>query len=91
MTTEQQLATGGAPQHPASFDYMQHAQAPTLQQQQYFSQFGAFTAQQQQQQQQNALINNSATKMSGNTLGTSLPNFYYGTNSQNNGNNTVKK
>ncbi|XP_021697728.1 cyclin-T isoform X2 [Aedes aegypti] len=87
MTTTEQQATGG-PQHPASFDYMQHAQAPTLQQQQYFSQFGAFNA--QQQQQQNVLLN-SATKMSGNNLGTSLPNFYYGTSNQNNGNNTIKK
>lgn len=89
--TEQQATAAGGPQHPASFDYMQHAQAPTLlQQQQYFNQFGAFNAQQQQQQQQqqNVLLNSSATKMSGNNLGTSLPNFYYGTN---NGNNTGKK
>ncbi|XP_062542826.1 cyclin-T [Armigeres subalbatus] len=91
MMTDQLMPSTGGPQHPASFDYMQHAQAPTLQQQQYFSQFGAFSSQ-QQQQQPNVLTSNSASKMAGNTsLGTSLQNFYYGTNNPNNNNNTVKK
>lgn len=85
MTIDQMVPATGGPQHPASFDFMQHAQAPTLQQQQYFSQFGSFNSQQQQQP------NNSVGKMTGNTsLGTSLQNFYYGTNNPNN-NNSVKK
>ncbi|XP_065087825.1 cyclin-T-like isoform X2 [Ochlerotatus camptorhynchus] len=85
MTAEQLAASAMVPHHPASFDYMQHAQAPTIQQQQYFSQFGPFAAPQQQH------TNNSATKMSGNNLGTSLPTLYYGTSNQNNGSNTGKK
>lgn len=85
--------------HPASFDYMQHAQAPSLlQQQQYFNQFGgAFNVQQQQQQaqMQQMLMNNSAIKMPGTT--SIPPSFYYGTSNSNSGgggggtNNTGKK
>ncbi|XP_055602411.1 cyclin-T [Uranotaenia lowii] len=88
------------PQHPASFDFMQHAQAPTLQQQQqqqqYYSQFGAFNTTTSQQQQQQMMLNTSAMKMSGtgnanNSTG-ALPNYgYYGSGSQNNGSNTGKK
>lgn len=81
MTAEQLAAPTIVPHHPASFDYMQHAQAPTIQQQQYFSQFGAFASQQQQQ------INNSGMKISG----SKLPALYYGTSNSNNGSNTSKK
>lgn len=66
--------SGSITHHPASFDYMQHAQAPTLQQQQqYFSQFGTFNTQQQQQQQQQLLVNNSAMKVPGTNPGPTLP------------------
>lgn len=85
MTAEQLAASSMVPHHPASFDYMQHAQAPTIQQQQYLSQFGAFAPPQQPH------TNNSAVKMSGNNLGTSLPAVYYGTSNPNNGSNTGKK
>lgn len=81
MTTEPITASSMVPNHPASFDYMQHAQAPTIQQQQYLSQFGAFANQQQ----------HGAMKMSGNNLGTSLPAMYYGSSNQNNDSNTGKK
>ncbi|XP_058837039.1 cyclin-T [Topomyia yanbarensis] len=75
-----------APHHPASFDYMQHAQAPTLQQQQqYFNQFGTFNVQQQQQQQM--MVNNNATKIPS----TVLPPYYYNSSNQNNGSNSAKK
>ncbi|XP_039434140.1 cyclin-T [Culex pipiens pallens] len=83
--------------HPASFDYMQHAQAPSLlQQQQYFNQFGgAFNVQQQQQtqqqqQMQQLLMNNSsAIKMPGTTA---IPqSLYYGASNTGGGGNTGKK
>lgn len=83
-------ATASISHHPASFDYMQHAQAPSLlQQQHYFNQFGgAFNVQQLQQQQQQAqmqqsLMNNSAIKMPGTT--SIPPSFYYGTSNQSSG------
>ncbi|XP_053685146.1 cyclin-T2-like [Sabethes cyaneus] len=76
------------PHHPASFDYMQHAQAPTLQQQQqYFNQFGTFNVQQQQQ----TMINSSAIKTSGGNIAAVLPPYYYNSSNQNNGSNSSKK
>lgn len=77
-----QASASSISHHPASFDYMQHAQAPSLlQQQQYFNQFGgAFNVQQQHQQMQQMLMNNSAIKMPGTT-----PSFYYGTSNQSSG------
>ncbi|XP_055538668.1 cyclin-T isoform X2 [Wyeomyia smithii] len=88
VNSQSNASQASLPHHPASFDYMQHAQAPTLQQQQqYFSQFGTFNVQQQQQ----TMINSSAMKTSGSNIGTVLPPYYYNSSNQNNGSNPNKK
>ncbi|XP_055620912.1 cyclin-T-like [Toxorhynchites rutilus septentrionalis] len=77
-------SASGLGQYPASFDYMQHAQAPMLQQQQhqFFNQFGTGSAQPQQQMQPQLMINSSgALKI---PMGNPPP-YFYNSSNQNNG------